>query len=69
MARDSPQGATPPIPDEDPDGPSALPLPLSASVVLTNLPRDAHSALAKVTEENVDGIPKKGKYPVRQSLM
>ena len=57
----SPSSATPPIPDEDPRGASTLPLPLSASIVLTSLPRDAHAALAKATEENADRVPKKGK--------
>ena len=60
-----PPGAAPPIPDEDPTGPSALPLPLSASIVLTSLPRDAHSALSKATEEPTDGVPKKGKITYR----
>ena len=65
-----PSGVAPPIPDEDPTGPSALPLPMSASIVLTSLPRDAHSALAKATEENADGVPKKGKtsYHVRKRI-
>lgn len=37
--------ATAPIPDED-HGADKLPLTMSASVVLTGLPRDAHQALA-----------------------
>lgn len=42
----TPTAATAPIPDED-NG-SDLPLTMSASVVLTGLPRDAHEALADV---------------------
>lgn len=42
----TPTGATAPIPDEDHG--SDLPLTMSASVVLTGLPRDAHEALADV---------------------
>ncbi|KAK2761623.1 Ubiquitin-like protein [Arachnomyces sp. PD_36] len=53
----TPTGATAPIPDEDHG--SDLPLTMSASVVLTGLPRDAHEALADV--EAID----KGKVTVR----
>lgn len=42
----TPRAATTPIPDEDHG--SDLPLTMSASVVLTGLPRDAHEALADV---------------------
>lgn len=42
----TPTAATAPIPDEDHG--SDLPLTMSASVVLTGLPRDAHEALADV---------------------
>lgn len=39
-------GSTTPIPDEDQG--ADLPLNMTASVVLTGLPRDAHQALADV---------------------
>lgn len=58
--RDNPDpgsnAANAPIPDEDHG--ADLPLTMSASVVLSSLPRDAHKALADV--ENVD--TGKGKY-------
>ncbi|CAF9909653.1 MAG: Ubiquitin-like protein [Alectoria fallacina] len=47
---------SPPIPD-DPN-PDTLPLPLSASLILTSLPQDATTALAKASDD-VDGIPPK----------
>ncbi|KAL6714403.1 hypothetical protein ACLMJK_007826 [Lecanora helva] len=50
---------TPPIPDSADEPPSSLPLPLSASLVLTSLPQDAHTALEKASAEDVDGIPAK----------
>ncbi|KAL9068095.1 MAG: hypothetical protein Q9161_006448 [Pseudevernia consocians] len=55
---DSPNPSlSPPIPDEDPEA-AALPLPLSASLILTSLPQDATAALAKASDD-VDGIPPK----------
>ncbi|KAG7007627.1 3-methyl-2-oxobutanoate hydroxymethyltransferase [Physcia stellaris] len=48
-----------PIPDEEPSGPSTLPLPLSASIILTSLPRDAHSALEKAVQDEEASVPKK----------
>ncbi|CAF9934619.1 Ubiquitin-like protein, partial [Imshaugia aleurites] len=42
---------SPPIPD-DPN-PSPLPLPLSASLILTSLPQDATTALARASDDDV----------------
>lgn len=56
---DAPLNATP-IPD-DPHPTPDLPLTMSASVILTSLPRDAHTAL-----ENTGGlerVPQKGNSP------
>lgn len=54
---DSPSNGSPPIPDEEHG--ADLPLTMSASVVLSSLPRDAHQALADV--EAID----KGKGELR----
>lgn len=63
MASQSPQQASPasppspsaPLEDED-DADADLPMTMAASVVLENLPRDAHSALQRAGElENKDG--------------
>ncbi|KAG8532863.1 uncharacterized protein KY384_002741 [Bacidia gigantensis] len=48
---------SPPIPDS-PTASQQLQLPLSASLVLTNLPQDAHAALAQASE-NPLGVPTK----------
>lgn len=49
-------------PAQIPDSPPAtLPLPLSASLVLTSLPQDASTALARAVEE-VDGMRDKGEF-------
>ncbi|KAJ5773075.1 hypothetical protein N7457_007971 [Penicillium paradoxum] len=53
----SPNPANAPIPDDDHG--ADLPMNMSASVMLTNLPRDAHQALADV--ESIDA----GKVTVR----
>lgn len=47
-----------PIPDSPP---SSLPLPLSASLLLTSLPRDASSALAQAVQD-IDAVPLKGTW-------
>ena len=52
------------IPDEeaaDGEGADEMPLPLSASIVLTNLPKDASEALKGVGEV---GVPEKGAWLV-----
>ncbi|KAI4211179.1 MAG: hypothetical protein LQ351_005977 [Letrouitia transgressa] len=53
----SPAPSEPPIPDSPPHNPT-LPLPLSASIVLTSLPKDASSALAEATADERDIPPK-----------
>ena len=54
--RSSPSPFDPPIPDSDP---ASLPLPLSASIILTSLPPDASTALAQAAAD-VDRTPTKG---------
>ena len=66
--------STPPIPTVPPD-PDAeaeaeetgLQLPLSASLVLTSLPRDATTALRDANEN--DGVPEKGTFRSCRHLM
>ena len=53
--RDTPQAT---IPDDPTPENADLPLPLSASIVLTSLPTDAASALEKA--DGVGGVPEKG---------
>ena len=59
------QPSTPPIPTVSPDDDDAnaeetgLQLPLSASLVLTSLPKDASAALREADEN--EGVPKKGR--------
>ncbi|KAI9826628.1 MAG: Ubiquitin-like protein [Thelocarpon impressellum] len=47
----SPSPAAAPIPDDE-HAPADLPLTMSASVVLTALPQDAHTALARAGAED-----------------
>ena len=56
----SPPIDPPPIPDDPTPENADLPLPLSASIVLTSLPQDATSALEKASKEDNDGVPEKG---------
>ena len=60
MASTSPAPLSPPIPDDE-HAPS-LPLPMSASVVLSALPTDAAAALAEV--DDMQG--KKGSSSIQQ---
>lgn len=54
MAPSSPPSPISPLlPD---DYPPSLPLPLSASIILSALPRDAHTALAQVSEQHPEKI-------------
>lgn len=70
MSSSSP-AATPPsnadpqatIPDDLTPENADLPLPLSASIVLTSLPHDASTALEKASREDNDGVPAKGMSP------
>lgn len=59
MPRSPSRSPSPPIPDSPNPSTTALPLPLSASLVLTSLPQDAHTALAKASADDIDGIPPK----------
>ncbi|KAL2058737.1 hypothetical protein ABVK25_000028 [Lepraria finkii] len=54
-----PPSNSPPIPDDPNPETTALQLPLSASLILTSLPQDAHTALAKASASDIDGIPSK----------
>lgn len=58
----TPSSANAPIPDDDHG--ADLPMNMSASVMLTNLPRDAHEALADV--ESIDSG--KGRTPLLRAL-
>lgn len=61
----SPPSPTGPPSNEDEEADADLPMTMAASVILENLPRDAHSALQKAGElENKDGsIKDKGTVP------
>ena len=60
MATSPPRSSTPPtVPDDDETAEeTGLQLPLSASLVLTSLPKDAATALREADEN--DGVPAKG---------
>ena len=49
------------IPDDPEPDAGDLPLPLSASLILTTLPKDAAEALKGVVDSTL-GIPEKGVY-------
>lgn len=56
---DDPSPSTPPVVEsDDKDDETGLQLPLSASLVLTSLPKDAHTALQEANEN--EGVPAKG---------
>lgn len=56
---EQPSPSTPPVVESDnKDDETGLQLPLSASLVLTSLPKDAHTALQEANEN--EGVPAKG---------
>ena len=56
---EQPSPSTPSVVEsDDKDDETGLQLPLSASLVLTSLPKDAHTALQEANEN--EGVPAKG---------
>ncbi|KAL9603812.1 MAG: hypothetical protein Q9219_000921 [cf. Caloplaca sp. 3 TL-2023] len=55
----SPAPSDPPIPDSPTAANPSLPLPLSASILLTSLPHDATSALEQATSAASSDVPEK----------
>lgn len=56
-----PASPAPPIPDLPTAANPSLPLPLSASILLTSLPHDATSALEQAMSAASSDIPEKGR--------
>ncbi len=65
----SPAPSEGPIPDSPTAADPSIPLPLSASILLTSLPQDATSALDKATAAASADIPEKGMCVFFSGLM
>lgn len=62
MTSSSPSSNNTPIPDSPTAANPSIPLPLSASILLTSLPQDATSALEQATKAAESDVPEKGEF-------